>query len=177
MSLGQGVQVCLCGGVCQEPTVASCPQCCEAVYSSVSGLKAHLASCSKVSFQALSQGEVVLGAPSPYRSPHLVNVTLPPRGILFPLLLLLLREPRDCPVPDGQPGPGFSSPVRESVRSLFCPEGLHVCGGVMGTLTWAWGKGPSGKGCSPSLGHLPLPILFTSLPLVGATPGSLKPTC
>lgn len=44
--------------------VASCPQCCEAIYSSVSGLKAHLASCSKVSFQALFQGDGVLGTPS-----------------------------------------------------------------------------------------------------------------
>ena len=35
------------------PTVTSHPQCCEAIYSSVSGLKAHLASCSKVSAQAL----------------------------------------------------------------------------------------------------------------------------
>lgn len=29
------------------------PQCCEAIYSSVSGLKAHLASCSKVSTQVM----------------------------------------------------------------------------------------------------------------------------
>lgn len=32
-------------------------QCCEAIYSSVSGLKAHLASCSKVSPQALHHGQ------------------------------------------------------------------------------------------------------------------------
>lgn len=32
-----------------SPTALSCLQCCEAIYSSVSGLKAHLASCSKVS--------------------------------------------------------------------------------------------------------------------------------
>lgn len=36
--------------------VASYPQCCEAIYSSVSGLKAHLASCSKVSSQACPHG-------------------------------------------------------------------------------------------------------------------------
>lgn len=35
-------------------TALSCLQCCEAIYSSVSGLKAHLASCSKVSSGIIS---------------------------------------------------------------------------------------------------------------------------
>lgn len=50
----------------KEKGHVNCPNdCCEAIYSSVSGLKAHLASCSKVSAQALPSSvcSVLLAAP------------------------------------------------------------------------------------------------------------------
>lgn len=45
-----------------KPCFVSFPQCCEAIYSSVSGLKAHLANCNKVGPSFYSLGpEVGLG--------------------------------------------------------------------------------------------------------------------
>lgn len=65
------------------PLTASRPQCCGAIYSSVSGLKAHLAGCSKVSAQTPasagsgSPGSRTLAHPGP--TPHLSRVL--PAGV------------------------------------------------------------------------------------------------
>lgn len=76
----------------------SCPQCCEAIYSSVSGLKAHLASCSKV---------------SPQGPPHIGHETLP---------LCPIANPAQHTLPSPSPSHKLVS------LKLSCPWGLICVG-------------------------------------------------
>lgn len=74
--LGHGLYSCVGHRWRSSPLTVSCPQCCEAIYSSVSGLKAHLASCSKVS----SRDSRTLGMrpyPVPDSQPSPVHFAIP----------------------------------------------------------------------------------------------------
>lgn len=108
------------------PTVTSHPQCCEAIYSSVSGLKAHLASCSKVSAQALPSA-VCSVLPAAPQGP--IHPVCPPGPLGF-----RASTAQDCP-------PSLSPAVSQSV--VVGPAyGLFICVDTGGWSTQAWGWHP-----------------------------------
>ncbi|KAJ8779170.1 hypothetical protein J1605_013021 [Eschrichtius robustus] len=131
----------------KEKGHVNCPNdCCEAVYSSVSGLKAHLAGCSKVSVQALPAARracLVLPA-APQRSAHTGCAPLPLWG-------------------QGQRSPGRSPPPALAVSHSV--SGGSACGGCSSVPGQPdLGLGASGGGQPPGAG---LPCAFQGDHLVG----------